>query len=580
MPGFKAWADTAIEDALAEHGGSMHWEDLQRALVRQYFHDRAQPSRHAPYESHAGPFRVHHVALRVLAAVPESHLSHKDTMVRMPNMKGCLDISYLAQSTVEQGVVFEDTSARHACRYHFRTASFRKWARSAINDALAKHGGSMHWRKVQRAVLQEYWKDVPKFMSAEAEQHVGAAVLAEIPEEYLSHENGLVQQCGTEVYISSADPSKNCDLVEPATTVKFSHTSHSGSSGRVRRRQLHRFHTLRQCGSSIVREKPFIEHPHDSGFVQSDVFAKSLHSSDTGLSGRARRKRLRRFNQLRRPVVLAAHMNPSTQHLDADDKAPGDICAKCLHNSDSGSSGRGRRKKLQRFNTLHRLARSSRLALVARALVSPHSCEPPIVTITITHHPRIVDPCEKKECERRLYPVEAPAENDVIPVDIGRKRSLKLESGTSGRGRVKRLRRLYSLRCLVPATSALQKSSSGHVQPFIHADAAAEPCDDEEHSGITFSRATDWPECDLAGLPSSVACLVPEIEMNCSNALPSQDAAVPEFRDDHSQSSLQCLVPKFQSGRLQYVPMATTLKGDLPGCSSSSVWDRCRAAGA
>jgi len=180
-----------------------------------------------------------------------------------------------------------------------------------------------------------------------------------------------------------------------------------------------------------------------------------------------------------------------------------------------------------------------------------------------------------------LYPVEAPAENDVIPVGIGRKRSLKLESGTSGRGRVKRLRRLYSLRCLVEAkTSALQNGSSGYVQPFIHADASAEPCDEEEHSGITFSPATNWPECDFAGLPSSVACSVAEIEMNCSNALPSQDAAVSELRDDHSQSSLQCLVPKFQSGRLQYVPMAATLKGDLPGCSSSSVWDRCRAAGA
>ena len=44
MSTFKEWAGVAIDDVLGTHGGAMHWQHLQTALVQRYFADSANPS--------------------------------------------------------------------------------------------------------------------------------------------------------------------------------------------------------------------------------------------------------------------------------------------------------------------------------------------------------------------------------------------------------------------------------------------------------------------------------------------------------------------------------------------------------
>lgn len=193
MPSFKAWACAAIDDVLVKHQGSMHWKDLQKAVVQRYFHDGPVSSGHSP--------RVRCLSHRVLAEIPSTHLDEHDALVRLRKRKRC------------------DEKNHGDC-------SFTSWAKTAIHDTLTLHNGAMHWRGLQRALVRRYLETRPA-RKLKFEREVGKQVLARVPETYLSHDDSSVQLCG-QMHVT------------PRSTTKRVRVPSSMSSGRGRRKLMRR----------------------------------------------------------------------------------------------------------------------------------------------------------------------------------------------------------------------------------------------------------------------------------------------------------------------------------------------------
>lgn len=139
----------------------MHWQDLQKTIVQRYFHDGPISSRHSP--------RLRSLCHRVLAEVPSTHLSRDDALVRLRKRKRCDKIGK-ADSSLES------------------------WAKTAIRGTLSQHRGVMHWRGLQRALVQRYIEQCPA-RKLEFESEVGKLILARVPETYLSHDDASVRLC-------------------------------------------------------------------------------------------------------------------------------------------------------------------------------------------------------------------------------------------------------------------------------------------------------------------------------------------------------------------------------------------------
>jgi len=193
MPRFEAWACAAIDDVLVKHQGSIHWLDLQKAVVERYFHDGPISSRHSP--------RVRCLSHRVLAEIPSSHLNRDDALVRLPKRKRC--------DETDQG-----------------DGSFTSWAKTAIQDTLTLHNDAMHWQGLQRALVQRYLEIRP-VRKLKFEREVGKQVLARVPEAYLSHDDSSVHLC------------RQMQVTTRGTT-KRGRIPSSMSSGRGRRKLMRR----------------------------------------------------------------------------------------------------------------------------------------------------------------------------------------------------------------------------------------------------------------------------------------------------------------------------------------------------
>ena len=107
---FEAWAIPAIDNVLATHGGCMHFHELQKIMVKQYFFANVKPT----------TSQENQVGQGVLALIPESYLSDADSMVRLSQQDQRVAV---APAHSRDDIYWRDIPTIRMKRYCFRRTS-------------------------------------------------------------------------------------------------------------------------------------------------------------------------------------------------------------------------------------------------------------------------------------------------------------------------------------------------------------------------------------------------------------------------------------------------------------------------
>jgi hypothetical protein len=279
MTTFEEWASVAVDDVLAQHGGSMHWMDLRRKLVQTYYDANMQQSLSQSMKRRIGDM--------ALASIPDTHLSHDDAIVRLGSLRP------------------DKTSMEVLSRCSsYCLPSFEAWAIETLNDELSKHGGCMHWQDLQKSLAQRYFSEstVEEQGLVPCATQIEHRVLAVIPETHLSHHDEMIRSVAHQAAALPKGHGSEASSVSESTE-ENSHsrwlgklTVHRISSWRRRLKQVKKLKMLKQymkksdrgvrhvqssCSGSLHGALTSKHGMNDisCGFVTRGVNLESLHAS-------------------------------------------------------------------------------------------------------------------------------------------------------------------------------------------------------------------------------------------------------------------------------------------------------------